>query len=410
MSVIENLLRKTIGLHTPAIGSSMVERAVRLRMRIHGLTKQDDYLILVEQSPSEWDALLDSVLVTETCFFRDKTPFLAMVGLVLDEWSPAHPDRILRVLSVPCASGEEPYSIAMALLDAGFPGMRIQIDAVDISARALACARSAVYNKNSFRGRDLNFRARYFHPADESYVLDVSVRKLVRFQRGNILDHDCLAETEAYDFIFCRNLLIYFDAPTQERTLSKLHRLLTPSGILFAGAAEMPLAMNRGFTSTNLPLSFACRKTDTLKKSSEPSRWPSGQQVHANPPRRAAHSLTPMARSGFFPSMSDAKPAMTGLEKARQLANEGRMAEAEEICETHLREQGASAEAFYLLGTARHATGADSQAGEFYRKALYLEPTHYDTLMQWALLAERNGDGARARILQERAGRIRKPG
>jgi chemotaxis protein methyltransferase WspC len=157
-------------------------------------------------------------------------------------------------------------------------------------------------------------------------------------------------------------------------------------------------------------LSFACRKTDTLKQSSEPSRWSSGQQVHANPPRRAAHSLAPMARSGFFPSMSDAKPAMTSLEKARQLANEGRMAEAAEICEIHLRERGASAEAFYLLGTARHATGADSQAGEYYRKALYLEPTHYDTLMQWALLAERNGDGAHARILQQRAGRIRKPG
>jgi len=107
--------------------------------------------------------------------------------------------------------------------------------------------------------------------------------------------------------------------------------------------------------------------------------------------------------------MCGAKPSLGSLDKARELANEGRMAEAAEICETHLREQGASAEAFYLLGTARHATGADSQAGELYRKALYLEPTHYDTLMQWALLAERNGDGARARILQERAGRIRKP-
>ncbi len=157
MSLVENLLRKTIGLHSPTIGTSMVERAVRLRMRAHGLTKQEDYVILLEQSPTEWDALLDSVLVTETCFFRDKTPFLAMVGLVLNEWSPAHPDRVLRVLSVPCASGEEPYSIAMGLLDAGFPEARLQIDAVDISVRALASARRAVYSKNSFRGRDFEF-------------------------------------------------------------------------------------------------------------------------------------------------------------------------------------------------------------------------------------------------------------
>ena len=409
MSPIENLLRKTIGLHAPTIGSSMVERAVRIRMRTHGLTKQDDYLMLLQQSPAEWDALLDSVLVTETCFFRDKTPFLAMVSLVLDEWAPAHHDRVLRVLSVPCASGEEPYSVAMALLDAGFSATRIQIDAVDISARALASARRAVYSQNSFRGRDLDFRARYFHPAAENFALDASVRKLVRFQRGNILDDDCLAETEAYDFIFCRNLLIYFDAPTQESTLRKLHRLLAPAGVLFAGPAEMPLAMNRGFTSTNLPLSFACRRLDPVIKSPAPPKWPVGLEVHTNPPRRAAHSLTPMARPGLFPSLSDAKPAMASLDKARQLANEGRMAEAAEICEAHLREQGASAEAFYLLGMARHATGADSQAGEYYRKALYLEPTHYETLIQWASLAERNGNGAHARILQKRAERIRKP-
>jgi chemotaxis protein methyltransferase WspC len=93
------------------------------------------------------------------------------------------------------------------------------------------------------------------------------------------------------------------------------------------------------------------------------------------------------------------------LATARQLADAGRLAEAAELCETHLREYGVSAEAFYVLGLVRDAAGADSQAGEFYRKALYLEPGHGETLRQWASLSERNGRTEHARILRARAGR-----
>jgi len=107
-----------------------------------------------------------------------------------------------------------------------------------------------------------------------------------------------------------------------------------------------------------------------------------------------------------FPSAATQPSA--DLNRAHQLADEGRLAEAAEICETHLREQGVSAEAYYLLGLVRNAAGADSQAGEYYRKALYLEPNHYETLMQWASLSKKNGDGAHARILQERAKRVKK--
>ena len=98
---------------------------------------------------------------------------------------------------------------------------------------------------------------------------------------------------------------------------------------------------------------------------------------------------------------------LTDLAKAREFAVAGRLAEATAICEAHLREYGVSAEAFYLLGLIRDVSGADSQATEFYRKALYLEPTHYEALVQWASLAKRNGNDAHAQILQNRAERIK---
>ncbi len=412
MNQIENLLRQAMGLDAATIGSSLIERAVRARMRTCEITKMGDYWQVLKSSPAEWDALVESVVVTETWFFRDRNSFQTLVRLVFDEWLPANPTSSLRLLSLPCSSGEEPYSMAMALIDAGFPANRFKIDAVDISARALACAERSVYGKNSFRGQDLDFRTRYFQPVAEGHVLDASVRSHASFQRGNILDDKCLMGVEAYDFIFCRNLLIYFDTPTQSKALLKLRQLLAPSGMLFLGPAELPLALDNGFVSAHLPLSFACRSPDSAKKASE-QRPPSAQSVvKQNPPQPQLHPPAPSAATRKLPPNlkfpSTATLSLADLDRARQLADAGRLEEAAEICETHLREHGVSAKAYYLLGLVRNAAGADSQAGEFYRKALYLEPNHYETLMQWASLSKKIGNGNHARILQERAERVKK--
>src|SRR2546421_6275012 len=92
MQQVENLLRAAIGLDSAAIGSTLIERAVRLRMKSHGLKKTEDYRRLLETSKPEWDELVESVLVTETWFFRDREPFAAFVRMVLEDWLPAHPD------------------------------------------------------------------------------------------------------------------------------------------------------------------------------------------------------------------------------------------------------------------------------------------------------------------------------
>lgn len=412
MNQIENLLRHIMGLDAATIGSSLIERAVRARMRSHEITKKDDYLKLLQSSPAEWDVLVESIVITETWFFRDRDTFQALVRLVFDEWLPAHPTGGLRLLSLPCSTGEEPYSMAMALMDAGLPAQRFQIDAVDISSRVLASAERAVYGKNSFRGQDLDFRGRHFQPMAEGHALNPSVRTSIRFQKGNLLDDRCLMGTEAYDFIFCRNLLIYFDGPTQTKVLHKLRRHLAPSGALFLGPAELPLALDNGFVPANRPMSFVCRNADAAGKLSGQRPRPTRSVVIQNlPPPLTRPSAPTAAAREILPNLkfhSAAAHPVADLNRARQLADEGRLAEAAEICETHIREQGVSADAYYLLGLVRNAAGADTQAGEFYRKALYLEPNHYETLMQWASLSKKKGDGAHARILQERAERVKK--
>ena len=407
MNEIENLLRRSIGLHAATIGSSVVEHTVRSRMRRLGVASHEDYMLLLRKSPAEWNSLVETMVVTETWFFREKQPFAGLVRLVVEEWLPSHPDSQLRLLSVPCSSGEEPYSMAMALLDAGIPAARFHITGVDISARAVAFAQRAIYGRNSFRGTDLDFRTRHFRHVSSGYALNSAVKKQVTLHRGNLLHENCLAGTGLYDFIFCRNLLIYFDRPTQDRALAKLRGLLTPDGVLFTGSAEQAPALANGFSPVRLPLAFACRKSRDAAAPAADRRAPAVTK-NPGPVRSAIPAPGRFVVSAGAPSstLADGREALVS---ARRLAEQGQLAEAAELCETHLREYGVSADAFFVLGLVRDAAGADLQAGEFYRKALYLEPGHCDTLRQWASLSERNGRTEHARILRERAGRRAKP-
>ncbi|HEX5220815.1 MAG TPA: CheR family methyltransferase [Verrucomicrobiae bacterium] len=408
MQRIEALLRKEIGLDAASIGSSLIERTIRLRMKQHGLKHVQAYRDLLAHSAAELRELIESVVVTETWFFRDREPFNAFVHLVQTEWLPRHPVGPLRVLSVPCSSGEEPYSLAMALLDAGVPDTRFVIDAVDISTNALARAEKAVYGKNSFRGRDLAFRDRHFRPCQDGMELNPSVRATVRFHRDNILDDGFLAGGAPYDFVFCRNLLIYFDRSTQVLVLEKLYRLLAREGVLFVGPAEMPLATEGGFVSANLPLAFACRKfnaesthsTKSHHRKSTPARHPGEKSSSGK--AKPVHFTDTLQRLPGAAHAIDHVP--TNLEVARQLADGGKIEEAGAICEAHLARNGASAEAYYLLGLMKDAVD-DPEAITFYRKALYLEPNHYEALVHAALWLEKVGDVIGARPFKRRAER-----
>ena len=410
MKQVEQSLREKIGLDASSIGSSLIQRTVRLRMKSLGLKHLDEYKDLLARSEFEWSELLESVVVTETWFFRDREPFAAFIRLVNEEWLPAHPTRPLRILSVPCSSGEEPFSLVMALLDAGLPLGRFQIDAADISSRALARARKGLYGRNSFRGKPLDFRDRHFQHTKEGYLLSPVVRNSVNFFQGNLLSQDLLAGKAPYDFIFCRNLLIYFDRPTQKRALEEISQLLAPAGVLFVGAAELPPVLDLGFFSANVPMAFACRKSNLAPPKPEgrprPVKqapiYPAWAKVPAIPQPAPPRPNPFVSMAGVAPQISEKET----LEQARDLADTGRLAEASALCEAHLRKHRDSAYAYYLLGLVREAHG-DVSAADCYRKALYLDPNHYESLLQMALLSEKNGDSTAARTFRRRAQRLK---
>ena len=270
IAACEQLLKDSMGLDVATIGSSAIERAVRHRQQACQLPDVHAYWEHLRGSQTELQELIDAVVVPETWFFRDRESFAALERLTSDELLPASPTTPLRLLSVPCATGEEPYSIVMTLLDAGVPEERFRVEAIDICERLLIHARRGVYGRGSFRGADMQFRERHFQSASGGYLLNESVRRLVRFQQGNLLSPNFLPGLARYDVIFCRNVLIYFDRPTQDRALAVLSRLLTANGVVFAGPAESGVVIEHDFRSAKMPLAFAFRKAVTGAAAKEP--------------------------------------------------------------------------------------------------------------------------------------------
>ena len=405
----EDLLKRTIGLDTASVGSSIVEHAVQARMSVCELGDLQAYWEHVRASQAELQELVEAVVIPETWFFRDREAFAAMVRTANDEWLANNAQGVLRLLSLPCSTGEEPYSMAMGLLDSGFPADRFRIDAVDISARALARAERGVYGKNSFRGSEHGFIDRHFVRTTNGYQLAETVSRHVQFKQGNFFTSQLSQGGEIYDIIFCRNLLIYFDRATQERAIGLLYRLLTAKGLLCVGPSETSLLLKRNFCSAKLPLAFAFRKSTAV---------PTASKRPIEHPAKAGHQAPPIAVLAPRPaSASIAAPRVApqqrlggdqkaGIEDIRRLADQGCLAEAARRCEDHLRDSDPSPEVLHLLGLIRDAAGNLFEAAEYYRKALYLDPNHHQSLVHLALLLEKQGNKRGAKVLNERLRRL----
>lgn len=404
-----DFLKERIGLDVTSVGPAIIERAVRQRSTASNAQTADEYWHTLQGSREEQQALIEAVIVPETWFFRYPESFATLAKLATTRLAELNNRRALRILSLPCSTGEEPYSIAMALLDAGFKPHQFKVDGMDVSPLSVEKAKRALYGKNSFRGQDIAFRDRHFSAQNDGYRLSERVLEQVRLQVGNLLDPALLASEPPYDFVFCRNLLIYFDQPTQQQVFEVLKRLTHVDGVLFIGPAEGSLLGRLGMRSIGIPQSFAFSRHHAPEPAPIPVFVPTPL-----PTRQPARNVTPPPiRSRPFASViplpvvsKNANPdAATLLANIAAWANEGKTKEARAACESYLRSHEPVAQVFYWLGLLSDVAGSVLEAQGFYRKALYLEPQHPDALMHLAALLQSQGDTAGAKRLQDRAAR-----
>jgi chemotaxis protein methyltransferase WspC len=413
-SQAEALLRCKIGLDPQSIGSDAIARAFEMRMADCQISDIDTYLRNIQQSPQEWEALIDSIIIPETWFFRERESFKFLQQYVISEWLPKNRNSVLRILSVPCATGEEPYSIAIALREAGLTSANFHIDAIDISKKCLLAAQTGIYNQYSFRGNPLSFQERYFQATPKGYCLSEQVRHHIHFRLGNLAEYDFLAGTPPYHVIFCRNLLIYFDSATKDRTMKILDRLLSPDGLLFVGHGEAGLLLNSHFATVPYPLAFAYRKVTLPQSTTKPKEHKTAHKTsHSthSQQRKIDKKVAPQSKPRTQPVAVNIKthqpPSDTNLlDTAKALADEGRLLEAIELCNHYLSKNRVSVEAYVLLGQIQQAMGKVEDSLQSFQKAIYLQPTHQEALTHLALLRENQGDMVNANLLWQRIQRL----
>jgi chemotaxis protein methyltransferase WspC len=400
---IEALLKEKIGLDAESIGRRAIEHAINERRSACGMADLSAYVQHLRGSPTEQQALVDAVVVPETWFFRGREALDAMADMARDRWRRTGAPQ--RVLSLPCSTGEEPYSMAMALLGAGLTPDMFHIDGIDVSTRAIAAARKAIYGRNSFRGQDLGFRDRYLEELPTGFRPIELVRRSVHFALGNMMDPTGSLPSALYDFIFCRNVLIYLDPPTQDVVVATLSRMLAPDGTLFVGASEASLPLRQGFSSLRIPMAAAFHR-DSAVAAAPVNVRPAKAPIRSVARRAPAPVRAPTAR---IPAQPTAPPAVVApvdplaiLDNVQRLADAGRIAEALKLGLEWLKDHGPSPRIFYLLGLLSDSAGDPQQAGTYYRKTLYLDPHHAEALAHLALLRMKLGDKAGAGALQAR--------
>jgi chemotaxis protein methyltransferase WspC len=422
---VELLLRQRIGLAPESLGTIAIQDAVQVRMRACQAPDFPAYERLVQVDADEFDELVERIVVPETWFFRDRTPFRCLRHF-LRQRNSAGPmtGRMLRLLSVPCSSGEEAYSLAITLLDEGLAPTQFQVTGVDISQRVLRRAAEASYGETSFRQADsevLRLRGCYFHDREGKYEVIDEARQAVHFQRGNLVSAGFLADAPPLDVIFCRNLLIYLDASARRAALANVQRLLAPGGLFYVGHVEGPSLAGGGFQryAPEFPFGFVRQASGnalaTMPSSVAPqvSRgapaaplpgWKSESRGTALSGRREgpggtayvrrdpAEALVPPPRAAASPGI----PLASSLEAARAAADQGKLELAATLCEQLLGEQELLADVHCLLGVVRQATGQLDEAERLFQQTLFLEPKHREALTHLMLLASRRGDAQAA--------------
>ena len=315
--------------------------------------------------------LIGRLAVSESWFFRDAHSFEYLIHYISQKKK-----RPFRLLSVGCSRGEEPYSMAMALFDAGLGAKDFVIEAIDVSDEAIASAKEGIFSARSFRGEERPFRFKHFEEQDGKLVLSQEVKDTVHFHVGNIVAPPKEVMLYSYDVIFCRNLLIYLHGQAQKEVVSALNHRLRPDGVLVVSPSETAMIHRLGYNPVKYPKACAFLK----EVASLPIELPAQEEV-------VEENL---------------------LEKASRLADLGDLEEAEKACHEYLESHEASAQCYFVMGLIHHAMEDEQGAEELMRKAIYLEPEHYEALVYLALLAEKAEEHEKAEQYKERAERALK--
>jgi chemotaxis protein methyltransferase CheR len=255
--LIRDLIRDYCGISFDEASRFLLERRLSRRLKLHHLKDFRDYyrlLLYDKKKDEELTAVIEILTVNETFFFREQNQLKAFSDEILPEIRQARAGKKrLRIWSAGCSTGEEPYTIAMLILECGLlHGWDIEILGSDINQRVLTAARRGVYRKNSFRGVEDYFTKKYFTEENGSFLIAEKVKRLVSFSYLNLLDPFKVKFMGQMDVIFCRNVMIYFDHAARKKVVDSFFENLVEGGYLLLGHAESLMNISTSFALKHL--------------------------------------------------------------------------------------------------------------------------------------------------------------
>ncbi len=279
--LLRDLVSERLGIWFGPDSRSSLERRLRERLSVRGLTSFADYYQLLKYSPlaaEEWDEAADLLTTHETSFFREDYQLRAFQNELLPMLA-AKERRRLQIWSAGCSTGEEAYTIAILLLEsglfdakAGMPPWELRVHGSDLSKKCIAAARRGVYGSAAFRSTPDELRSRWFVPAGGTELVPnaasscglhgvaPTARSLCHFAQMNLLDEERTQLVGRCDVIFCRNVVLYFDGAARRRVIEMFYDRLVPGGILLLGHAESLLNVSTAFELLHLKEDLVYRK------------------------------------------------------------------------------------------------------------------------------------------------------
>lgn len=409
--LLDELVRERIGLAS----ARRRPRALQSAMERAGVNDEAVYLALVKRDRHAFDALIADLTVPETYFFRDPAHYELLRQDVLPALRARGREHVIEVWSAGCATGEEPYSLAM-LLDQELLGGRSHVLGTDVSTRALARASEAVYGRWSLRATGERERARYFEPCGREYRLSERIRQQVLFRQHTLMASAYPSPRSrglGFDLILCRNVLIYFDPAATAHTGHMLASSLCEDGWLMLGPSDPFLGLEEWCDIIRTPYGLLYRRRGpgahkpqahhAPRHATECGSIPSsehppsaaGDAVEARADRPAR--TTPEApMPSPLPTQATTSPAHPGLEQLQALLLDHGPAAAEAGCRDLLERHALSAPLYLLHATLLVDLGRDADAEHALRRALYLDRSLLIGQLLSATLRERSGAQAEA--------------
>lgn len=242
---VADLVRKRSAIHLAPGKEYLVESRLMPLARRRGVTV-DDYVRSQRTAPNqlEFELIVEALTTNETSWFRDASPFQTLTEHIVPQTlATLPPGAPLRIWSAACSTGQEPYSIAMTLLEVVNGLRRIEITATDLSGEVLEKADRGRYSQLEInRGLPAKFLVKHFAKSGAEWQISEQLRSMVRFSKHNLLTAPPLGGP--YDIVFLRNVLIYFDVEVKRDILRRLRAVMRPGGFLVLGAAETTVGID----------------------------------------------------------------------------------------------------------------------------------------------------------------------